>query len=186
QRQAGARALARSANREAVTCFEQALIALRHLPETRHTRELAIDLRFDLRLAFFPLGQLEAGFRHLPAAERLAAILGDQPRLGWALAYTGNHHWLTGQLAEARSFGERARTIATAVEDFSLQVVAEYLRGLVHQAAGDLSSAETSFLGIIRSLEGDRARERFGLAGFPVVIYRCWLGGSPPGECRVL
>ena len=34
-RQAGVKALARSANREAVSCFEQALTALGHLPETR-------------------------------------------------------------------------------------------------------------------------------------------------------
>ena len=36
-RQAGAKAFARSANREAATCFEQALAALTHLPETRET-----------------------------------------------------------------------------------------------------------------------------------------------------
>src|SRR5262249_25529442 len=127
---------------------------------------------------FFPLGQLEAGFRYLREAECLANTLGDQRRLGWALAYTGNHHWLTGHLAEARTFAERARAIATAVDDFSLHVVADYLLGLAHQAAGDLSSSKASFLSIIRSLQGDRARERFGLAGFPVVICRCWLAWS--------
>ena len=37
-RQAGAKAFARSANREAVAYFEQALTALTHLPETRETR----------------------------------------------------------------------------------------------------------------------------------------------------
>ena len=36
-RQAGAKAFARSANREAVAYFEQALTALTHLPETRET-----------------------------------------------------------------------------------------------------------------------------------------------------
>ena len=49
--QAGAKALARSANREAASSFEQALTALGHLPEARETLELAIDLRFDLRTA---------------------------------------------------------------------------------------------------------------------------------------
>ena len=48
-RQAGTKALARSAFREAVACFEQALAALTHLPESRATQEQAIDLRFDLR-----------------------------------------------------------------------------------------------------------------------------------------
>ena len=35
--QAGAKALARSVHREAVRCFEEALTALTHLPETRET-----------------------------------------------------------------------------------------------------------------------------------------------------
>ena len=55
-RQAGEKALARSAYREAVGSFEQALSALPHLPETRDTREQAIDLRLALRSALCPLG----------------------------------------------------------------------------------------------------------------------------------
>ena len=48
-RQAGAKAAGRSAYREARTCFEQALVALEHLPQTPDTLAQAIDLRFDLR-----------------------------------------------------------------------------------------------------------------------------------------
>jgi class 3 adenylate cyclase len=55
-RQAGEKAMARSAYREAVEYFEQALSALRHLPETRDTREQAIDLRLALRTALRPSG----------------------------------------------------------------------------------------------------------------------------------
>ncbi|HSB82575.1 MAG TPA: AAA family ATPase, partial [Candidatus Methylomirabilis sp.] len=51
-RQAGAKALRRSANHEAVACFEQALAALQHLPEGREGLEQAIDLRFDLLTPF--------------------------------------------------------------------------------------------------------------------------------------
>ena len=50
-RQAGAKADARSANREAVSYFEQALTALAHLPDDRETREQAIDLHFNLRIS---------------------------------------------------------------------------------------------------------------------------------------
>ena len=59
-RQAGEKALARSAYREAVGSFEQALRALPHLPETRDTREQAIDLRLALRSALRPLGAFGA------------------------------------------------------------------------------------------------------------------------------
>src|SRR5207244_7515087 len=57
-RQAGEKALARSAHREAVGYFEQALGALPHLPEQRAMREQAIDLRLALRMALRPLGHL--------------------------------------------------------------------------------------------------------------------------------
>jgi transcriptional regulator with AAA-type ATPase domain/tetratricopeptide (TPR) repeat protein len=174
-RQAGARAFVRSANRDAVACYERALEALAHLPETRAALEQAIDLRFDLRLAHFPLGELQASLRHLREAERLAAALGDQRRLGWASAYMGNHHWLTGHLPEARALGERAQAIAAAIDEFPLRVVTSYYLGLAYQASGDYPRAEASFISILESLQGDLARERFGLAGFPVVICRCWL-----------
>ncbi|MGH8070210.1 MAG: AAA family ATPase, partial [Candidatus Entotheonellia bacterium] len=53
-RQAGEKAMARSAHREAAGSFEQALTALPHLPETRDTREQAIDLQLALRSALLP------------------------------------------------------------------------------------------------------------------------------------
>src|SRR5262249_29135022 len=80
-RQAGAKAFARSANREAVAYFEQALAAQIHLPETRQTQEQAIDLRFDLRTSLFPLGEFERGVGYLREAERLARNLDDPRRL---------------------------------------------------------------------------------------------------------
>ena len=65
-RQAGDKAMARSAFREAVACFEQALTALRHLPEQRHTQEQAIDLCDDLGNALQALGEFGQRFRLSP------------------------------------------------------------------------------------------------------------------------
>ena len=75
--QAGGKALARLANREAVSCFEQALSALRHLPETRATLEQAIDLSFDLRTSLVPLGQFQRIADCLREAEDLVMMLDD-------------------------------------------------------------------------------------------------------------
>ena len=69
-RQAGARAVERSALRQAAAFFEQALTALQHLPDSRTTREQAIDLRFDLRNALHPLNEPERILHHLRQAER--------------------------------------------------------------------------------------------------------------------
>ena len=81
-RQVGEKAMARSAHREAVGYFEQALSALPHLPETRGTREQAIDLRLALRNARSILGgQGERILQDLQEAEMLAETLDD--RIGW-------------------------------------------------------------------------------------------------------
>ena len=78
-RQAGAKAFTRSAHREAVAYFEQALAALAQLPERRDTLEQAIDLRFDLHNALLPLDEQARLLDHLYAAETLA---GGWPILG--------------------------------------------------------------------------------------------------------
>src|SRR6266849_3338389 len=74
-RQAGEKAMAQSAYREAVGSFEQALWALKRLPESRATMEQAIDLHFDLRNVLTPLSEYKRTFDFLREAERLATIL---------------------------------------------------------------------------------------------------------------
>ena len=82
-RQAGEKAMARSAHREAVGYFEQALHALPHLPETRDTREQAIDLRLAPRTALCSVWRLEAHpLAYLREAESLARALDNPRRLG--------------------------------------------------------------------------------------------------------
>src|SRR5262249_15159869 len=65
---AGQRARERSAFREAVGCFEQALSVLPHLPETRDTREQAIDLRLALRSSLQFSGDWERLLEYLQEA----------------------------------------------------------------------------------------------------------------------
>jgi hypothetical protein len=48
--------MTRSAYRESVGSFEQALSALLHLPESRETREQGVDRRLALRSALLPSG----------------------------------------------------------------------------------------------------------------------------------
>src|SRR5205807_4970776 len=74
-RQAGEKAMVRSAYREALGYFEQALRALPHLPEHRDTRVQAIDLRLALRTALRPLGDFERILATLCEAESLAVAL---------------------------------------------------------------------------------------------------------------
>src|SRR5207247_6819774 len=86
-RQAGAKIFLRSANREAAVYFEQALDALRRLPEHPDGIAESLDIRFELRNALNPLGEGGRTGALLDEAEALAAAVGDQRRLGRALNY---------------------------------------------------------------------------------------------------
>jgi tetratricopeptide (TPR) repeat protein len=174
-RQAGARAFARSANREAVGSFEQALAALQHLPETRGTLEQAIDLRFDLRTALFPLGEFERIVGCLREAQGLARTLDDQRRLGQLSVYMCHNLWITGHPREALAFGQSAQAIAESLGDVPLQVTGNLYLGAACLHAGDYRWAEDLLRKVLHMLEGDRSRERFGLAGFPAVLVRYYL-----------
>jgi len=92
-RQAGARAMTRSANQEAASCFEQALVALQHFPESRDTLAQAIDLRLELRNALVQF-DLERVLTYLREAETFAEALGDHRRLGWVLARLAQSFWM--------------------------------------------------------------------------------------------
>ena len=177
-RQAGAKAAGRSAYREAVTCFEQALTALPRLPGTHEKLEEAIDLRFDLRTSLLPLGQLEKGLDYLREAEGLARTLDDPRRLAWASAYMISSCWLTGRLTDALTFAQTARTIMETLGDFRLKVVANQYLAAARWNVGDYQAATDLFREVTESLKGDLSRERFGQALLPSVFARGYLTHS--------
>ena len=183
-RQAGAKAMARSASGEAVKSFEEALAALRHMPATREAVELAIDLRFDLRTALFPLAEFERSVACLREAEELARSLGDQRRLGQLSVYMCHNLYQTGHLKEALEFGQRAQGLAESLQDVPLQVTGNLYFGVSCVRAGDFRRAEDLFRRVLALLEGDRVRDRFGLAGFPAVLANGYLtrGAADRGE----
>jgi class 3 adenylate cyclase/tetratricopeptide (TPR) repeat protein len=172
---AGARALDRSAHREAVPYFEQALAALTHLPETRETREQSIDLRLGLRNSLFPLGEIDAVIGHLRDAERVASALDDRLRLARVLVATSHHFLVTGDAEEARRFGNRAFDISETLGDRSLQVSTNLYLGAAFVSLGEFQRAGECLGRTTRLLEGDLVRERFGLHGFPAAIARSYL-----------
>ncbi len=183
-RQAGAKAAARSAYREATASFEQALEALSHLPETRETLEQGIDLRFDLRSTLQALAEHERLFEYVREAERLASALGDQDRLGWASAYLSQYLWRMGEPRRAEELGQRALTIALTEQGlrrqtpFALQVVANFFLGQGYFNAGDYPRAIEHCQRTVALLVDERAHERLGLTGLPSVLSHIWLARS--------
>jgi tetratricopeptide (TPR) repeat protein len=177
-RQAGARAAIRPAYREAVERFEQALAALAQLPETRDTLEQAIDLRFDLRNALLPLGELARIFDHLHAAEALAERLGDDQRLGRIGCYLCIYFLAMGEHDRAMAAGQRALALATMSGAFEVQVVAQTYLGMVYHEVGDFRQALDVSQRAMASLTGERRYAHFGQIAPPAVMSRYYVAWS--------
>jgi tetratricopeptide (TPR) repeat protein len=173
--QAGLKDSARSANREAVSHFEGALVALGHRPESRETLEKAIDLRFDLQTALYPLGAFERIVAYLREAEGLARTLGDQRRLGQLAVHMCHTLVLAGRTTEALAFGENARQLSESLGDVPLQVMGNLYLGTACVGTGDYRRAEELLLRVLQLAEGELSRQWLGMTGFPAVMARSYL-----------
>lgn len=169
--QAGAKALARSVHLEAVRCFEQALAALSHLPETRETLEQAIDIRFGVRHALLPLAEWGKIERYLREAEALARKLHDQRRLASVSGYMSGLHLNTGgRASDIRAFTDELNAIGVSLGDAPLQVAAQYYHFCLDVLMGDHRGAERHARAVIDALPGDLCRERLELVAYPAVM----------------
>jgi tetratricopeptide (TPR) repeat protein len=174
-RQAGEKAMTRSAHREAVGYFEQALSALPHLPEQPDTIEQTIDLRLALRTALFPSGDFERMLALLSEAEVLAAALDDPRRLGQVSAFLSLHFYYRGAYDQAITAAQRALALATAGGNAVLQIVANQYLGLAYRAQGEYRRAIDCYRQSLASLNGVRRHERFVQIFLPAVFSRALL-----------
>jgi class 3 adenylate cyclase/tetratricopeptide (TPR) repeat protein len=174
--QAGNKAFARSVHREAVRCFEEALMALTHLAETRETLEQAIDLRFGIRHALLPLAEWGRIEGYLREAEALARSLHDQRRLASVSGYTSGLHLNTGgRASDIRAFAEEVEAIGASLGDVSLQVAGQYYHFHLAALSGDHRGTERRCRAVMDALPGDLCRERLGLVAYPAVMARAYL-----------
>jgi class 3 adenylate cyclase/tetratricopeptide (TPR) repeat protein len=174
-RQAGEKALAQSAHREAVGSFEQALSALHHLPEEHDTNEQAIDLRLALDSALAPIGDFGRAMAYLREAESLAEALDDPRRLGQVSVHLAPHFRYMGVYDQAIATAQRALALATASGEAVLQALANQSLGFAYHAQGDYWRAIACLRQAMVSLDGARRRERFGRSTLPAVNSRTWL-----------
>jgi class 3 adenylate cyclase/tetratricopeptide (TPR) repeat protein len=164
-RQAGEKALARSAHREAMGYFEQALSALPRLPEQRDTLEQAVDLRLALRTALAPSSDLGRILTRLHEAETLAEALVDPRRLGQVVLFLASHFNQVGAYDQAIAAAQRALALDAAGGDVVLQAN-QYL-GQAYEAQGNYRRAIDY---TVASLDRTRRHERFDQFFLPAVV----------------
>ena len=180
-RQAGAKAAARSAHREAVALYEQAIETLDTRAGAREARETAIDLVFELRTSLAALGEFSRTLAHLRRAADHAEALGDQRRLGWVSAYLTQSHYTLGDQDAAIQAAERALELAGAIGEMPIRIVATFGLGQAHHVRGSYAAAQGYLREAMAAVDGDQIRESWGMAGFVSVGCRIWLSASLSG-----
>jgi tetratricopeptide (TPR) repeat protein len=174
-RQAGDNAMARSAYREAVTYFEQALSALPHVPAERAICEQAIDLRLALGSALQPSGAWGRILAYLCEAESLAEALDDPHRLGQVCVALAVYRRFMGVYDQVIATAHRALALATASGDVVLQAEANNRLGVAYQDQGDYRRAIDCFRQALACFDRVRHRERFVNVLLPAVLCRARL-----------
>jgi predicted ATPase len=119
-RQAGSRAVVRSALQDARVWLEQALATAETVPESSSTLEQAFAIRLELASVLTHLGEAGRVLEHLSEAETLAERLHDDARRGHVLAILSVTHSLVARLDEALVTGTAALEIARRLEDLKL------------------------------------------------------------------
>ncbi len=125
--------MARGDSSLAAASFDAALAAAAHLPPSRETQALSIDLMVGLRGALTKPGEPD---RALDAAQRALALaeeLGDGERLIAATASLMHARYIAGDAAGAAVLGERALVLADA-QGYEVQQIR--LRSHLAQACG--------------------------------------------------
>jgi class 3 adenylate cyclase/tetratricopeptide (TPR) repeat protein len=160
-RQAGDKALGRSASREASNWYAQALDALGHLPNEADTLRLAVDIRLDLRTALYALGEFEPMLVRLREADELARKLDDPRRVAWVSIQIGEQSRQAGQFAQALELIERALVLGEMVGDPAVRLAAHQYLGLAYHAVGDLRRATTHMRIVAERPEDDAVSAEF-------------------------
>jgi class 3 adenylate cyclase/predicted ATPase len=142
--QAGRKAAACSANREAAQYFQQALEGLEHLPEDRETLEQAIDIRLDLGavLRTIKRGSAPEVEQTYTQARELCRRLGDTPQLFPVLWGLCRVHHSGGEFHKARELGEQLLSLAQSMQDPALILEAHHTQWSTLFSLGELLSVK--------------------------------------------
>jgi class 3 adenylate cyclase/tetratricopeptide (TPR) repeat protein len=162
-RRAAAKARGKWALREALVSLEEALEALRRLPETLETQQQGIDVRLELRGSLYPLGEFERMATYLREAEAMAGAISDEGRLGLVCIHAAEYNRQTGRFAEARTLAEKALAMGDKLQDVPLQSYAGQYFGLACHALGDYRRASELLRVVTQSPKPEGWTGAFGM-----------------------
>jgi class 3 adenylate cyclase/tetratricopeptide (TPR) repeat protein len=183
----GQRALAHSANVEAIASFRKALQLLNALPETADRIKQEIEIQLALGIPLIAVqGYASAETREAFSRARILCLkLGDVPEYFQALFGLWGHAWMSGKnddaLRMADEFVSRARASSEAVP----LMVAHRVMGSTLLTSGDFQSSADHFENAIR-LSGQGKQPLYNLymvepqaASLLLLSWDLWFQGYP-------
>ena len=177
-RRAGDKAVELSAYREARVFYDQALLALRHLPQDQAHIQIGIDIRLGLRTIFGATADYPALEICLREAEALAVSIEDRPRLAAiSIAQTLVHNW-RGELDASIECGERALGIAREIKSSRLELPASFYLGQAYMWRGDFRRSLALLQDNQSWTMGPLRQERIGTTGTSSVLWMGMLAAS--------
>jgi len=145
--ESGRRALAHSANIEAIANFRKALQLLNALPETPERTKHEIDIQLALGIPLIAVqGYASPETREaFSRACTLCRRLGNVPEYFQALFGLWGHSWMSGQNVEALRMADEFLTRSRALSDHVLTMVAHRVMGSTLLTVGDFQSSRNHF-----------------------------------------
>jgi class 3 adenylate cyclase/tetratricopeptide (TPR) repeat protein len=140
-RQAGEKALARSASQEAIDMIHSALAAAAQLPETPELLRQMVDLRMMVELPLVTRGEFSSLMDNATAAMTIVRRIDDPIRLARALAFLGEACALNGRTLEALEHGRRSVSLAEQTEKAQLIAMTKVCLGITCIYAGHYAEA---------------------------------------------
>ncbi len=175
-RQAAARAVERSAFREAALQFQRAIESISKQPQSRELDEIGIDVRLQSRLAFSATSQLAVWIDYAKQAEEMASAIGDERRELAAIINRAQAMNFAGTPKQSIEIVEPALGRARTAQFRDLELLAWYIIGQANYAAGNYRQTADVLTERMPHLRGANSLVRFGTAGTTSVLFLIMIG----------
>jgi tetratricopeptide (TPR) repeat protein len=130
------RAIAHSANREAIRVFEVGLDAAKRMDGDATMLPLELTLRVKALSALLPLGRTDDMIANLERAEVIAKLLGDHRRQAAMRLQLAVIYWIKGHYKPGLDSTHKAATAAIRARNRSLEMAAGQTRLMLHHGVG--------------------------------------------------
>jgi tetratricopeptide (TPR) repeat protein len=174
-RAAGEKSAARSALADALIWFEQAIVVLDGLTESRSALEQSFEIRLAMRPVLFQLGDARRALEPLLNAEALAERLDDDSRRGRVCAFITSVYTQIGELDEALVAGARALEIAGRLGDLRQRILTTSIIEVAHYYRCDYERVVALATDNLAALPAEWIYEHLGIAAPTSVYDRCFL-----------